>query len=186
MCLNFLLLSNTLQHCKFYDKLPYQELIIFDSLTLETFVLTPLSNGLSDHEAQFLEILYTNLEPQNQTAAIDKENRQPFTGLICLKLSYETCDTIFSTTPPPPPMNNNNNDNSSSSSSHIKDKHSSTFKSDPSHYLVLAFNNFFPNIQLKFSTTKETESFIKSHKPKNKCGYEEIATKLLKNQLCLY
>jgi hypothetical protein len=58
--------------------------------------------------------------------------------------------------------------NSNNSISHIKDKHSRTFESDPSHYLALAFNNSFPNIDLKFSARKETESIVKSLEHKNK------------------
>jgi hypothetical protein len=72
---------------------------------------------------------------------------------------------------------NNNNNNEIH---HTKDKHSNTINSDPSHYVAHAFNNSFPNIQIKFSRTKEIESIIKSLKPKNTCGYEEISTKLLK------
>jgi hypothetical protein len=32
---------------------------------------------------------------------------------------------------------------------------------------------------LQFSTTKEIENIIKSHKPKNSYGYDEISTKIL-------
>jgi hypothetical protein len=64
--------------------------------------------------------------------------------------------------------------------SDIMDKHSSTINSGPSHYLTQAINNSFLNIQLKFSTTKEIECIIKSLKPKDTCGYDEIFTKLLK------
>jgi hypothetical protein len=48
-----------------------------------------------------------------------------------------------------------------------------------------AFNNSIPNIQLKFSTTKETENIIKSLTSKDMCGYDEIFTKLLKMS-CVY
>jgi hypothetical protein len=41
-------------------------------------------------------------------------------------------------------------------------------------------NNSFSNIQLKISTTKNIESIIKSLKPKNTCGYDEMSTKFLK------
>jgi hypothetical protein len=37
-----------------------------------------------------------------------------------------------------------------------------------------------PNINLKFTTTKEIENIIKSLKPKNSHGYDEISTNLLK------
>jgi hypothetical protein len=78
------------------------------------------------------------------------------------------------------PQDNNNTNNTNAGISDVKDKHSSTINSDSSHYLAHAFNNSFLNIQLKFSTTKEIESIIKSLKPKYTCGYDEISTKLLK------
>jgi hypothetical protein len=48
------------------------------------------------------------------------------------------------------------------------------------YYLSHAFNNLFPNVNLKFTTTKEIENIIKSLKPKNTHGYDEISTNLLK------
>jgi hypothetical protein len=39
--------------------------IFIDSSKLEMYMLTSLLNGLSNHKAQLLEILYTDLEPQN-------------------------------------------------------------------------------------------------------------------------
>lgn len=44
--------------------------------------------------------------------------------------------------------------------------------------MTYTFNNPHLNIQLKFSATKETESIIKSDKPKVMCRYDEISTKL--------
>jgi hypothetical protein len=43
-----------------------------------------------------------------------------------------------------------------------------------------AFNISYPNINLKFTTAKEIEHVIKSLKPKNSHGYDEISTSLLK------
>jgi len=44
-----------------------------------------------------------------------------------------------------------------------------------------AFNlNTFPNIKLKSTTTQDPENIIKSLKPKNTYGYDEITTNLLK------
>jgi hypothetical protein len=48
------------------------------------------------------------------------------------------------------------------------------------YYLLSAFNNFFPNIKLKCTTMQETESIIKSFKPKNMYGYDEIPLCYLK------
>jgi hypothetical protein len=52
--------------------------------------------------------------------------------------------------------------------------------------LLDAFNNWFPNLILKPTTTQEIEDIIKSLKPKNTYGYDEISTNLLKNKLYLY
>jgi hypothetical protein len=48
------------------------------------------------------------------------------------------------------------------------------------HYLLQSFNTPFPNINLKFLSSKEVENIIKSFKTKNSAGYDEISTKLLK------
>jgi hypothetical protein len=47
-------------------------------------------------------------------------------------------------------------------------------------HLSHAFDNLFPNINLKLSTTKESENIIKSLKSKKSPGYDEISTNLLK------
>jgi hypothetical protein len=46
-----------------------------------------------------------------------------------------------------------------------------------------AFNNNFPNIETKSTTTQELENIIKSLKPKHTCGYDEIPTNLIKISL---
>jgi hypothetical protein len=43
-----------------------------------------------------------------------------------------------------------------------------------------SFKNPFPNFNLKSISTKEIENIIKSLKPKNSSGYDEISTKLTK------
>jgi hypothetical protein len=50
----------------------------------------------------------------------------------------------------------------------------------PVHYLVNAINKNFPNIRMKPTTIQEIENMIKSLKPKNTFGYDEIPTILLK------
>lgn len=50
----------------------------------------------------------------------------------------------------------------------------------PHYYLLQSFKTPFPNINLKFSSSKEVENIIKSLKPKNSSGYDGISTKLLK------
>jgi hypothetical protein len=74
---------------------------------------------------------------------------------------------------------NNINSNKNVGVSDIRSKNSDNSNSNPAHYLPHTFNNSFPNIQLKFSTTKKIENIIKSLKPKNTGGYDEISTKLL-------
>jgi hypothetical protein len=60
------------------------------------------------------------------------------------------------------PQDNNINSNNNSGISDIKSKHSNTSNSNPAHYLAYTFNNPFPNIQVKFSTTKEIENINKN------------------------
>ncbi|PNF32061.1 hypothetical protein B7P43_G05729, partial [Cryptotermes secundus] len=50
----------------------------------------------------------------------------------------------------------------------------------PLHYLLQSFKTPFPNINLKFLSSKDVEKVIKSLKTKNSFGYDEISTKLLK------
>jgi hypothetical protein len=89
------------QYCKLSNKIQNNSIsatdnIFIDSSKLETYVLTHLSNGLSDHEAQLLEILYIDLKPQNQqqrlTGKIDNHSMADF----LMKLSCDTWDTVFS------------------------------------------------------------------------------------------
>jgi hypothetical protein len=75
---------------------------------------------------------------------------------------------------------NNNNNNGIT---HVRVKHSSKVNSDPSYYLAHSYNNSFRNIQFKFSTTKETESIIKSLKSNNTCGYDEISTRMQSSRM---
>jgi hypothetical protein len=67
-------------------------------------------------------------------------------------------------------LNNNNNNNNN-------------IIINPIYYLSHAFNISYPNINLKFTTTKEIENIIKSLKSKNSHGYDEISTNLLKEAL---
>jgi hypothetical protein len=48
------------------------------------------------------------------------------------------------------------------------------------YYLLSAFKNIFPNIKMKHTTMQEIESTIKSLKPKNKNGYDDIPLSYLK------
>jgi hypothetical protein len=59
------------------------------------YILTPLSNGLADHEAQLLEVLYIDLEPQNQQQQLIRKRDDHSMADFVMKLSYETWDTVF-------------------------------------------------------------------------------------------
>jgi hypothetical protein len=50
----------------------------------------------------------------------------------------------------------------------------------PLYNLTQSFKNPFPNIYLKYVTTKEIKNIIKSLNLKNSSGYDGISTKLLK------
>jgi exonuclease III len=50
----------------------------------------------------------------------------------------------------------------------------------PIQFLTQLFKHPFPNMKLKTVSTKEIEKIIKSLKPKNSTGYDEISTKLIK------
>jgi hypothetical protein len=70
-CLNFLLLSYNLSSIvNFLTRIQNNSISEIDNIysyssKLEKYILTPLLNSLSDHEAQLLEILYIELEPLN-------------------------------------------------------------------------------------------------------------------------
>jgi hypothetical protein len=54
----------------------------------------------------------------------------------------------------------------------------------PLHYLLQSFTTLFPNMNLKFVSSKEVENIIKSLKTKNSPGYDGISTNLLKINSC--
>jgi hypothetical protein len=54
------------------------------------------------------------------------------------------------------------------------------YDNTPLHYLLQSFTTPFPNMKLKFISSKEVENIIKSLKTKNSSGYDGISTKLLK------
>jgi hypothetical protein len=60
------------------------------------YILTPLSKGLSHHEAQLLEILYIDLEPQNQQQQLIRKIDSHWMTDFVMKLSYGARDTLFS------------------------------------------------------------------------------------------
>jgi hypothetical protein len=47
-------------------------------------------------------------------------------------------------------------------------------------YMKQAFNCPYPDMNYNYSTSKEIEKIIKSFKPKNSCGYDEISPRILK------
>jgi hypothetical protein len=70
--------------------------IFIDSSKLETYILIALSNGWSDHEAQLLEILYTDLEPLNQQQQLIRKADNHLMADFVMKLGYETWNTALS------------------------------------------------------------------------------------------
>jgi hypothetical protein len=57
-------------------------------------MLTPLSNGLSNHEEQLLEVLYIDLKHQNQQQQLIRKIDNHLMADL-MKLSYETWDTAI-------------------------------------------------------------------------------------------
>jgi hypothetical protein len=101
-CLNSLLLSYNLSSiANFPTRIQNNSIsaidnIFIDSPKLETHILTTLSNCLSGHEAQLLEILYINLELENQQQHLIREIHNHLMADFVMKLSYETWDPVFS------------------------------------------------------------------------------------------
>jgi hypothetical protein len=101
-CLNSLLLSYNLSSIvNFLTRIQDNSIseidnIFIDSSKLEMYILTPLSNGLFDHKAQLLEVLYIDLEPQNQQQQLIRKIDNHSMADFIMKLSYETWDTVFS------------------------------------------------------------------------------------------
>jgi hypothetical protein len=96
MCLNTLLLPYNLSSIVNFltriqnNFIPATDNIFIDNSKLEMYILTPLSNGLSNHEAQFLEILYIDLEPQNQWQQLIRKTHPHLMADFVMKLSCET------------------------------------------------------------------------------------------------
>jgi ribosomal protein S8 len=101
-CLNSLLLSYNLSSIvNFLTRIQNNSIsaidnIFIDSSKLEMYILTSLANGLSDHEAQFLEIFYIDLESQNQQQQLIRKIDNHSMADFVMKLSYETWDTVLS------------------------------------------------------------------------------------------
>jgi hypothetical protein len=53
-------------------------------------------------------------------------------------------------------------------------------RTDPQYYLSKSFQNPFPNIKFKNTSTKEMERIIRSLRLKHSQGYDEISIKILK------
>jgi hypothetical protein len=70
--------------------------IFIDNSKLEKYNLTPCSNGLSDHEAQLLEIYNINPELQNQQQKIIRRIDNHSMAAFIMKLSYETWEMLSS------------------------------------------------------------------------------------------
>jgi hypothetical protein len=101
MCLDSLLLTYNLSSTVNFpirikkNSISAIDNIFIDNSKLEKYNLTPFSNGLSDHEAQFLEIYNINPELQNQQQKLIRRIDNHSMADFIMKLSYETCDTVF-------------------------------------------------------------------------------------------
>jgi hypothetical protein len=69
--------------------------IFIDNSKLENYTVEPLINGLSDHEAQLIEINDIDLQcGSQQYQTVRKIDKYTVTDFVT-KLSYETWDTVF-------------------------------------------------------------------------------------------
>ena len=83
-----------------------------------------------------------------------------FPTMICQKINANNC-VSFNTT------SDNNQNNISFSLNHV-------------------YQNSFPNIKYRCTSTREIENIISTLKLSNSCGYDEVPLKLLKIMLFLY
>jgi hypothetical protein len=69
--------------------------ILIDNSKIGDYTLGPFINGLSDHEAQLIEINNIDLQPSNQQyQTVRKINKHTMADFIT-KLSNESWDTVF-------------------------------------------------------------------------------------------
>jgi hypothetical protein len=68
--------------------------IFIDNTKVENYTIRPLSNGLSDHEAQPIKLRYIDTEPQNQQHQLIRKIENHLMADFTTKRSYETWDTI--------------------------------------------------------------------------------------------
>ena len=99
-CLYSLLLSYNLSNTvnfrqEFKITISAIDNIFIDTKKFETYTLTPLSNGLSDHEAQLLEIRNIDLKLQKQHYQLIKKIDNHSIAEFIIQLSYESWDDVF-------------------------------------------------------------------------------------------
>jgi hypothetical protein len=93
-CLNSLLLSYNLPSIVNFptrnqnNSLSAIDNILINISKLETYILMPHSNSLSENEAQLLEILYIDLEPENQQQQLISKIDNNSVADFVMKLSY--------------------------------------------------------------------------------------------------
>jgi hypothetical protein len=68
--------------------------IFIDNTKVENYTMRPLSNGLSDHEAQLIEMRYIDMEPQNQQHQLIRKIENHSMADFVMKLSNEAWDTL--------------------------------------------------------------------------------------------
>ena len=68
-----------------------------DTQKMETYSISPLANGLSDHDAQLLMLHSCNIRPPSNKFTLIRQINDYTMNDFLNKLSYETWDTVFST-----------------------------------------------------------------------------------------
>jgi hypothetical protein len=71
--------------------------IFIDITKAGNYSVSPITNGLSDHDAQIITFHSFNLRPPTKTCMLFRKINEQTINDFLLKLSHETSDTIFST-----------------------------------------------------------------------------------------
>jgi hypothetical protein len=71
--------------------------IFIDILKMRNYLIHPIINGLSDHDAQSITLYTFNLSPPTKKYKLIRNINEHTINDFLIKLSYETWDTIFST-----------------------------------------------------------------------------------------
>ena len=135
--------------------------MFLDPLRLKDHLVTPIYNGLSDHDAQLLTIkTKAYKDPINELKTRRNFNKHTISEFICT-LSNESWDMVFN--------NNNNNNNNNEDVNNM-------FNSFLNNYIRI-FNSSFP-LQTIMTKNKSTKNKWITKGIKNSCN--------TKRELCIY